>query len=291
MISILNTRRRPAGALACAAVAALVALGTAASAGATPVAAQAHIQLEDPVGDAGGAPDLGTIDVGNDVVKGPIVLWIDTPNRERLGPDDSLAVFLDTDQNPATGGGSFGIDYVIVCSSGGARLFRWDAAALTRAAAPTLIMSQFDKEVRIEIQPADVGGTRGFDFFVASSTGEEMDFAPDDGSAAYSFNAGPVVLTVEEFAIKPKVARAGTRLTAVLLPGRDDIYEILWEGAVRCTAKVGTTRVSTRTGWSDDGAFCSLTVPKNAKGKRVTLTLSVTFGGQTVSRSYRSVVR
>ncbi|MBD0338643.1 MAG: hypothetical protein ICV67_05060 [Thermoleophilia bacterium] len=275
------------------AAAMLVAASLAGSAGARPEAlANMHLQIEDPAGDSGSAPDLTLLNVGNDVVAGPIVIWIDTANRDRLGGDDMVSVFLDADQNPATGLAPFGIDYVVGGGSAAtARVFRWDGAALVREPAPSLRFEQFAREIRISIQPADLGGTRAFDFFVAATNGVDTDFAPDGGPAVYTLRSGPVVLSVEAFRVTPRVARAGRRVTAVLLPGREDTFEVLWEGTVRCTAKVGKTSLPTRKGWSDAGAFCSLAVPKTAKGKRVTVTLSVAFGGRTVSRTWRSTVR
>jgi hypothetical protein len=263
------------------------------SAGARPDAStNMHLQIEDAAGDSGSAPDLTFLNVGNDVVAGPIVIWIDTPNRDRLAGDEVIFVYLDTDQNAGTGMPGLGFDYVVAgASSATARVFRLDGSGLVRAAAPSLRFEQFTKSVRISIHPDDLGATRAFDFVVAATNGVDTDFAPDGGPATYALRSGPVVLAVEAFKVTPKVARAGTRVTAVLQPGREDTFEVLWEGTVGCNVKVGKTSVSARKGWGDSGAYCSFVVPKAAKGKPVSVTVSVTFGGQKVTRTWRSTVR
>ena len=48
-----------------------------------PLAAQAPTAtlFTDPTGDSGVAPDITEVSVGNDVLTGNIVIWIDTPYR------------------------------------------------------------------------------------------------------------------------------------------------------------------------------------------------------------------
>ena len=270
---------------------ALLALLVTGSSGARPSAATGmHITIEDPEGDSGTAPDLRWIHVGNDVVAGPIVFWITTPNREKLIDDDRLNIWLDTDVDPTTGQGvvRVGADYVIFGDASGiAHLWHWTGRFLSPGPAPTLEWRQFDKALRVSIHPSALGGTRAFNFVIVSERDPDNDLA----SGSFSLRSGPVALAVERFSVTPRVARAGALVTAVLRPRREDIHEPLREGDVSCVVKVGRARVRAANGWGDSGAFCRFVVPRTARGRAVTVTLSVAFGGGHVSRTYTSRVR
>ena len=270
---------------------ALLALLLTGSSGARPSAtAGMHVTIEDPEGDSGAAPDLRWIHVGNDVVAGPIVFSITTPNREKLMGDDRLNIWLDTDVDPTTGQGvaRVGADYVIFGDASGiAHLWRWTGRFLSPGPAPTLEWRQLARALRVSIHPSALGGTRAFNFVIVSESDPDDDMA----TGSFSVRSAPIVLAVERFAVTPRVARAGALLTAVLLPRREDIHEALREGDPSCVVRVGRARVPARKGWGDAGAFCRFVVPRTARGKAVTVTLSVAFGGRQVSRTYRSRVR
>lgn len=273
------------------AVPALLALLLAGSAASRPVAEMNAIRITDATGDSGAAPDIRYVDVGNDVVKGPIVMWVETPNRASLAADDEVGLVLDTDLNGSTG--QAGFDYIVAgdASETGA-LLRWDGSGFVQVPASTLEWDWYTSRwVRVSIQPADLGGTRGFNFVAYSANGESYDFAPDGAPASYSLRSGPIVLTFSGFAVRPKVARAGSRQTAVLVVTREDIADVLEVGTIGCAAVVAGKRIPVRKGWTDAGASCSYVIPRAAKGKALKVTLSVAYGGRMVSRTYTGKVR
>lgn len=260
----------------------------------TALAASSAAVFTDPSGDSGTAPDVTEVQVGNDVIAGPIVLWITAPNRAALGGSEGFLTFLDTDLNGGTGNvDQGGADFGIETMSSGARLYRWDGADWAQAAAPSLRQEWFPGQhaARIEIQPRDLGGPSAFNFYVVSVNGDASDVAPDGNDLwSYSLANGPLRLTKEGAAATP--ARAGRPFTLRLRVGRDDLNEILHEGRVTCTAKLGTTSLrGTARAFGPNGSTCAWTLPKSARGKRISAKIAVGYGGAAVSHSYAGVVK
>jgi hypothetical protein len=259
-----------------------------------PAGAGAATRLTDAGGDSGAAPDITDIDVGNDVVAGPIVVWITMPNRASLSGDDGVVLYLDSDRDPATGD-SDGLEYAIEVLPGSVALYRWDGAEFADADAPSLTAAfwKAEKALRISIHPNDVGGTRSFNFLVFAGTGEEADYAPNGPPLwSYALSSSPLRLGVLEFAVSPRTARAGKRLAAALAVGRNDTNEMLEQGKVTCTLRIGTKTVrAANAGFVEGIAVCAWNLPKSAKGQKVSGTISVTYGGATVKKAFSARVR
>jgi hypothetical protein len=271
-----------------------VALSVASPAGSAPFApaaihAPSAMFFSDAAGDSGAAPDITDVDVGNDVVAGPIVFWITLPNRpDDLVAGDSLAVLLNTDRNPDTGGG--GIDYGIGVDGESVGLGRWDGTTLAPVEAPSLVarFSKVDKAIRVAIHPNDLGGTTAFDFFVGAFSGDDLDSAPNGPPGwSYTLISGRPVLSIAGSAVLPKRPLAGKPLAVAMQVVRGDINEVLAQGKVTCSLKVGTKSVrATRSGFTSGVAFCSWKVPTSAKGKLLRGTISLTYGGVTAKKSF-----
>ena len=268
-------------------VAGLAAAGTA-------LAASSASVFTDPSGDSGTAPDVTEVQVGNDVVAGPIVLWITASNRNALGGSEGFDTYLDTDLNGDTGNVDFGgSEFVIETMSSGSRLYRWDGADWAQTASSSLRHTWVAGEhaARIEIQPSDLGGARAFTFYVAGFNDDDVDLAPNRElpNWSYSLASGPLRLTKEAAAATP--ARAGRPFTLRLVVGRDDINEILYTGRVTCTAKLGAATLrGTARPFRANGSTCTWALPKTARGKRLTAKIVVGHGGGAVSPSYAGVV-
>jgi hypothetical protein len=252
--------------------------------------------LTDPTGDSGNAPDITDVSVGNDVVAGPIVIWVDVPNRTSLGPSDLMVVYVDTDLNQSTGGADYaGSEYAIEMVGGRLALFRWTGSDWAQVPAPTLNNAFFrgQKALRVSIHPNDLGGTRAFNYYLFSAAGDQRgDYAPNDGVRSYSLISGPVQLSLERFSVTPKVPRGGKSFRATMLVGREDINEILDEGSASCSLRVGRRAVAARTkGFVNDAAACRWTIPKSAKGQQISVMISVKFGGASIARRFAARVR
>lgn len=282
-------------------LAVLTAFSVAPSAGAAPLtrsslhAASAEF-FSDAAGDSGVAADITDVDVGNDVVDGPIVFWVTLANRpDDLIAGDDLSIYLDTDRNPATG--DAGAEYAISVDAEVVGLYRWDVATSTyvfvESSSASARFSKGDKAMRVSVHPNDLGGITAFTFSVQSRSGEAIDAAPNGPPDwPYTLAAGPVSLVVNAAALVPKTPVAGKKLAAALLITRRDINEVLSSGKVTCTLKVGTKSVRTaRSGFSSGLPFCSWNVPRSAKGKLLRGSISVTFGGVTVKRTFSKRAR
>ena len=271
----------------------LLALAVLATAG-TALAASSASVFTDPSGDSGTAPDVTEVQVGNDVVAGPIVLWITAPNRTALGGSEGVITYLDTDLNGGAGNAEQGgADFGIETMASGSRLYRWDGADWAQTAAPSLRHEWFADQhaARIEVHPRDVGSPRGFNFYVVSVNGDAIDVAPDgDGLWSYSLASGPLRLTKEGAAATP--ARAGRPFVLRLRVGRDDINEILYDGRVTCSAKLGTATLrGTARPFGPNGSTCTWSLPRTARGKRISAKIVVAYGGASVAHSFGGVVK
>jgi hypothetical protein len=272
----------------------LFALAGLAAAG-TALAASSASVFTDPSGDSGAAPDVTEVQVGNDVVAGPIVVWITAPNRTALGGSEGVIAYLDTDLNGDTGSVDFGgAEFGIETMASGSRLYRWDGANWAQTAAPSLRHAWVAgaHAARIEIHPRELGSPRAFNFYVVSVNGDAIDVAPDGDAAlwSYSLASGPLRLTKEAAGATP--VRAGRPFTLRLEVGRDDINEILGAGRVTCTAKVGPTSLRGRArAFGANGSTCTWALPRATRGKRISAKIVVGYGGAAVSHSYSGVVK
>jgi hypothetical protein len=276
--------------------ASVLALAPASGAVSLSTLAPASAFFTDPTGDSGNAPDITEVSVGNDVVAGPVVIWVDTPNRTSFGSTDRVVVFLDADLNGSTGAPDYaGTEYGIARIGVAHALFRWDGADWAQVPAPTLSTAFYNsqKALRMSIHPNDLGGIRAFNYYLFSAVGDQSgDYSPNSGLGSYSLISGPLRLSVERFSVTPRVPRAGKSFTASMLVGREDINEILEDGRGSCSLRVGKRAVAPRTkGFINDAAACRWTIPKSAKGQQLSMVISVKFGRASISRRFAAKVR
>ena len=273
----------------------LVAVAGLAAAG-TALAASSASVFTDPSGDSGSAPDVTEVQVGNDVVAGPIVVWITASNRTALGGSEGFVTYLDTDLSGDTGNVDFaGAEFLVETMSSGSRLYRWTGADWAQTPAPSLRQGWFPGQhaARIEIQPGDLGGPRAFNFYVVSfGDGDDVDHAPNRDASVWSYSlaSGPLRLTKDAASATP--ARAGRPFMLRLVVGRDDINEILYTGRVTCAAKLGATSLrGTARAFGANGSTCTWVLPRAAPGKRISAKIVVAHGGASVSHSFTGVVK
>jgi hypothetical protein len=259
-------------------------------------AAGAAMLFEDPRGDSGAAPDIAEVEVGNDVIAGPVVIWVETPNRPNLTTADGIGVFLDSDLNPTTGDArTGGIEFLIDAGSSSAQLFRWNGSDYVQVAAPSL-RAEYVADItalRISIHPNELERTRAFNFWVLSLTGESTDVAPDgSGLWTYSLIAGTLRLSTVGFRLEPGSPRAGRTFTASMRIVRDDINEITTDGVLTCTLRIGgkTIRATLRR-YVGDRATCRWRIPTGTAGQRVSGSIAASLGGASVRRAIATRVR
>jgi hypothetical protein len=246
---------------------------------------------QDAQGDSSNAADITEVDLGNDVLAGPIVIWVTFGNRTSWGADDRLIAAIDSDANAATG--VEGVDYAIAFVAGDqCTSFRWDGSTFVAISAATLRcrFSSDDKSVRIEIQPSELGGTSSMSVGFATFKGEEEQ-GDDTPLFGYSLISGPLKLSVDDFAIVPRAPRAGGILAAAMSVSREDINQLVDSGTIACSLKLGSRSIRGSSQFVQGTPVCGWRLPAWTKGKRVRGSITLTFGGTSISKTFTVKVR
>ena len=172
----------------------VVALPTAAgalpngTAGAAYVAANSQT-YQDSTGEDATAPDITTITVSNDDA-GIVSFRINVPNRPTLGQDMLFEIWVDTDNNAATGSPELGgADYVMQLVRGEISLYKWDGTDYTRRLGdPSAVTMTFSYQAGLtaRISAAELGNTKAFKFFVVAISGLVVDPVTGDLDGANS---------------------------------------------------------------------------------------------------------
>jgi hypothetical protein len=153
------------------------------------------------------------------------------------------------------------------------------------------------------ISKADLDVGTGFSFWVGTTKYDSdfdvvgHDYAPENGLWGFDLNAPTKTSTVQA-AYKavigpavalPKRAVAGKRFTVTFAVSRSDNGRPLAGGTMSCSPTINGKLVAHTDSMSNGTARLSLVVPKNAKGKTLSVKLAVTAGGSTVAKvaSYR----
>ncbi len=285
----------------------LIALPTAAAAPSetTRVAANSAT-FQDSTGEDPTAPDITTIVVSNDDA-GIITFRVNVPNRPTLGQDMLFEIWVDADNNAATGSPDLGgADYVMQLVRGEISLYRWDGADYTRRFGdPSAVTLNFSYQggLTARISAAELGNTKAFKFFVVAISGlvvdpvtgdldganSKADVAPGGGVGLFPFTVtiAKPTLVVRRLTTTPRVPKAGQTFTMRMTTARSDSGAVLQNGRVTCVGRAGATRLQAQLARVQGGAVvCTWLIPANAKGKTFRGSAAVVFEGLRVSRSF-----
>ena len=297
---------------------AVVALPTVASGAFSSPAAPGSVaanstNYQDSSGENAAAPDITTLTVSN-TDAGLLSFRVNVPNRPSFGQDMLIVLFVDADNNPATGDPDplgQGVDYVVEIFGGEAALFRWDGTNFTRRAgdppATSLIFS-YQGGITINISTAELGNTKALKFNVLVFSGitidpttGDLDFtnalgdiAPAAGSGLYQYEVKitPPTLVVRSLKPTPKNPTAGRPFTLKLVAARSDTNAVVQNGRVTCVARIGNARLRARVQQVQGGAAtCTWNLPPTAKGKTFRGSVAVVFEGLKASQAYSARVR
>ena len=123
-------------------------------------------------------------------------------NRPTFTQDMYFLIFIDSDNNPATGDtASLGADYAIDLESGAVGLFQWNGTTYAPASAQTSLTSAYASTgPTIHVAASELGNTRAIRFGTVAASGfavdasgnpittnEHRDFAPDLGHGFYAY--------------------------------------------------------------------------------------------------------
>jgi hypothetical protein len=256
----------------------------------------------DSVGEDANAPDIVNIVVSNDDA-GNITFQVNVSNRPTLTADMLFLIFLDTDQNSATGDPDLGgTDYVVQLVPGAVDLFQWNGSDYTAAPSQaSLTFSYTSAGPTIRVSASDLGKTKAPNFFVIAVSGITVDasgnldftnihrdIAPDPGHGFYSYQVlTKLVLTVTAFTTAPKPAKAGRPFSASLAATENDTGGPVEGGTVACSATIALKRVAAVTHVVTNGvASCVWRLPKTSKGKTIRGSVTLTVRGVKVTRSF-----
>jgi hypothetical protein len=239
----------------------------------------------------GPAGDLTAVTVAGDKVSGQLLFRISGSN---LASSDTNRLFLDidADANPLTGSlADDGAEYEFYVGGNSYAFGRWDGSQWVRASNLTVLVSGNTSQITISVNRSELGNTADFNFvattFSMTPLGGNavqigLDLAPDDGAFNYSFDAnGPQINSVDVKSTPSAGPKAGKQFvivpTGLKLPpdGRTTPAAVLPE-SYSCSAKLGAKRLAGR-----GTGGCTMTVPKKARGKRLTVLLTVNYQGAT----------
>jgi hypothetical protein len=273
--------------------------------GAGAAAATNTATYQDSVGEDAAGPDIASVTVANDDPAN-LTFTVSIPNRPTLTGDMLVLLALDTDANPASGSADFGgADYIIELDGplegrSEAGLFRWDGSDFTATGVSqaTLIFS-YANGPTLKINASELGGTRRFALSVIAVTGVvlgpdgEPDFtnihidnAPDRGSYTYDVKITPPTLVLSNPSRRPLKPAAGKLYSQLVSVARSD-GAALQGGTVTCRATAAGRAIRpTGSALVGSRATCTFRIPATAKGKTIRVTITVSSGGLTATRSF-----
>jgi hypothetical protein len=230
-------------------------------------------------------PDICAQNAVTNDNEGTITFGMHIHNRTAFARDERYGVFLDTDNDPATG--IDGADFRVRVSGEGVELGKWDGTAFaTQKTLPTADWAPGYGPV-FELEALDLGDVKSFGFFFYSTDGTNVDFAPDEG--AWSYQLAPLELRAH--GLKLERPRAGRSFTAWVTVVRSDFDLALTEGAIACSARLGGKTLTGTGRFAGGRVACTWRLPKNSRRKRISGTIAVAFQGVEAKRSFAATIR
>jgi hypothetical protein len=265
----------------------------------------------DPAGDSGAAPDITSVTINGDPATRTITVTVTAAGYVPASPDAmerDIDVFLDTDNNDATGS-PCGCEYALTAFNDSTGRYwdlgHWDGGAWQSVPqSATMSFTRAGDTLTWTLNAADLGGATAFSFFVAAGTFDAADnevghdFAPENGKWSYDLSASAPSTTtttttstrtsaparsltmfltpvIGKPAAVPVRPAAGKRLTLSFRVTRSDNDKPLASGKVTSAVSVAGKPMPHTQSFTRGVARLSLLVPSTAKGKRLTVTLTI----------------
>ena len=283
---------------------ALVALPGAALGSATRAATNSQ-SFPDSIGEDANAPDITGIDVSNDDA-GLITFHVKISNRASLTPDMAILMWMDTDNNPATGDPqSDGAEYFLALDSSGVGLLKWNGTTYDTAQSQASVTYHYDTTgATVTASAADLGGAKSVNFSTVAISGlavdasgnidftnAHVDSAPDAGHGVYSYKVvTKLTLKQTAFTSAPGSAWAGARFSASLAATESDTSGPVAAGTVACSGTIRGVRIAATHTLANGVASCSWKLPKTSKGKTLVGRISITVQGTTLTKSFSATI-
>jgi hypothetical protein len=238
----------------------------------------------DPSGDSTTAADLVSVTVTGDKASGQLLFRVTGTN---IASSETNLLFLDidSDANPLTGDlTDNGSDYRFIVVNGGYGFFHWNGSEWVETSDLSVQISGSTTQLLFSVNRSELANTSLFNFFAVTvnTADRAFDSAPDQGAFNYWFDAnGPQIASVNVKTTPAGGPKAGKRFVIAptglkLPPDRQTTPPPVLPESYSCTAKLGAKKLATGRG------VCSIAIPKkNAKGKRLTVLLTVKYEGAT----------
>ena len=242
-------------------------------------------EYTDPAGDSSTAGDLVSVTVAGDKASGQLLFRVTGTN---IASSETNLLFLDidSDANPLTGDiADNGSDYRFILASGGYAFVHWTGSEWVDSPDLSVQITGSTNQILFSLNRSELGNSSLFNFFAWTFNVPDRatDSAPDEGAFNYSFEAnGPQIISVTVRTTPAGGPKAGKRFvvapTGLKLPlDRQTTPPTVLPESYSCTAKLGAKRLA----GSGTGG-CSIAIPKkNAKGKKLTVLLTVKYQGAT----------
>jgi hypothetical protein len=258
--------------VAAAALALLVVL----PAGAGPSRSSAGSQTyNDPTGDSADAADISALTVSNDDA-GLLTFRFTYANRAPgLTGDDAVIILLDTDRNEQTGDPDLGTEYAVffLASQQNGVLLRWQNNEYQET--PQTTFRATPDGLQLQVNRREMGNTTAFDFgavtFRDLEGNESADGIPDGSLATYQLVLPQIRSVVPRYS--PANPRAGRRFSVPGATVRLTNGQNVAPSTITCTARLAGRALR-------PVGRCAWRIPANARGKRLVVTVTVTYQGQ-----------
>ena len=261
----------------------------------------------DSTGENAAAPDITSVVVSNDDA-GLVTFQVNIANRPSLASDMEVDLYIDSDANASTGDPNvYGAEYAIILVQGSVSLYKWNGSGYSSAPSQSsLVYSYGATGATIRVKASDLGGTKAFGFVAAAASGVSVDangepnygnaaidFAPDLGHGTFDYAVRTTLrLALTNFQTSPAAPKAGGAVAASLAATENDTGSPIVGGSVACRASVGGKRIAATSHLVTNGvATCVWRIPKTARGRRVTGTVTVSLRGATATKSFSAKVR
>lgn len=246
------------------------------------------------------APDITTVEVSN-TRAGVITFRVAIANYQALPPNSRIAILVDVDRSFATGDNGF--EYAIshrLDAAGQERVVfeRWQDDVLQMVEiSPDSLTSVFaNGTYTMAVPRTSLGNTTAFDFglyaalFHPTRQGRaSVDSAPNADIWTYELDGlPPPRLAASNLVLSPRRPVAGRQLTVSSVVVRRDTGMTVHAaiGSVTCTARVGRTPLKARGTFRARSARCLIVIPRVAKGKTLTGSITVRSEGATVTKRF-----
>jgi hypothetical protein len=240
-------------------------------------------EYADPAGDAKSAPDVAKVTIDLDAASGALSFMIDLAPAEQLAANGFVGIALDTDRNGATGDQS-GSEYLLLVGADGAGLLKWNGSDMVPFNHAPMAIGRQAGKVAVIFCSCDIG-TQTFDFAVLGVRGNDVDVAPDNGGT-FPIPAVAIEITSFVYSPKPLLPKAGKRFTIQPLGIRLGTNEVVAPDSLGCSAKLAGKSLKGR-----GVGGCSWLLPKKSRGKKLVVSVNVTYGGQSETFSQTFKVR